>query len=473
MYDNLDKMICDDNINKLLNKEVTYEEICDIVWKIMDKVVKLPSDKTYYRLLFYIDMYLNDSNYNKCFKFDLGTGKMLLEQAEKCDLPLYKINSKRLFFISLFTDPNVRKDLLYYAKYNENLDSIANVFDSYIYRRIGTCFESTPYAEELFQRRRQHINNTFKDSNFDFINCDTNLYYSKTDYEDFSENFCNLIAQYFFDDLYENVFIDISQIIKYANLTNYYKIGKERLKFYNEFIALKDYNFDMLHKFLRKYNELDLRETFYDDIRNFKNQSYKSLINSCTKFTLDSPLYNEELSQKNGCEVYYLNGEDFFGFVRSNARIQKYKLEGTEMEELPQPLEQEIYRLSPSFTFIGKESIGTYMHPNANLTMFYSGISIDDIIHVNHQDSWSSKGYSDFPNELHTPESLLQETKEYPEICIRANKKIKPTGIACFNEISDWDRTFSKNNNIPIILINTSKYTSKHEYEPCPLHGYI
>lgn len=469
MYDDLDKMVCDDNINKLLNSKSTYEEMRKIVWQVMNKVVKLPNDKTYYNLLFYIAMYLENPNYGKIFKFDFETGKMLLDQAKKCNCSLYKSNDKKLFFISLFfPNKNVKKDLLYYAKYNENLDSIANVFDSDTYRDISACFEGTPYAEEIFQLRRQYVNNSFNDSNLISVN----LYHSECNYENLAKNYCNFIAQYFFDDLYENVFIDINQIIKYATLTNQDKFDKERLKFYKEFITLKDYSFDMLCEFLKRYNEWDLREIFYDDIRNLKDESYQSLINSCTKFALDSPLYNKELSEKNGCEVYYLNGEDFFGFVRSNARVQKYELKGNEMEELPQPSEQEIYRLSFSFAFIGKDSIGTYKNPKINMTMFYSGISIDDIAHINHRDSWSSGEYSDFPNELHTPESLLQETKSYPEICIKPNKKIKPIGLACFDEISDWDRTFSKNNNIPIILINTDKYTFKHERNTFPIHRY-
>jgi hypothetical protein len=125
----------------------------------------------------------------------------------------------------------------------------------------------------------------------------------------------DLISNYFFDDYYRNVYLDIKQILKYIDLTNNDLIPQDRLTFYQVFNMLREYTADERIAFFKSYKNIDIMTQFYDDIRALKDQSYKSLVDSCTQFTKDSSLYNKELSEQYGCEIYYLDGEDFLGLL--------------------------------------------------------------------------------------------------------------------------------------------------------------
>ena len=74
-------------------------------------------------------------------------------------------------------------------------------------------------------------------------------------------------------------------------LTNNDLIPQDRLTFYQAFNMLREYTADERIAFFKSYKNIDIMTQFYDDIRALKDQSYKSLVESCTQFTKDSSLY--------------------------------------------------------------------------------------------------------------------------------------------------------------------------------------
>jgi len=63
---------------------------------------------------------------------------------------------------------------------------------------------------------------------------------------------------------------------------------------------------------------------------------------------------------------------------------------------------------------------------------------------------------------IYTPEQLLQNTMGYNEILIKEDKDLIPSYVVAYDEIKPGDIAISKFlGNIPIVIINTSKYQTK------------
>ncbi len=450
-----------------------------IEWSDIGKVIHLDPTKTYLNLLNEINTYL-DPQYILDLSFDYESMHLLLNQAKQFNIPFINNPGKLAIFILKNKDSEIKSNLLADEGFLEP-QKTAGILDPHVYKRICNFLEKNNDISSIQNYRHLLLERVLSDEllQYELLLTGENYYLDVTYL--FDEHFkkreestksnlyhLDLIANYFFDDYYENVYLDIKQMIKYTNLTNNDKIPQDRMAFYEAFADLKDNTYLEHQEFFEMYKDINIMEEFYDDIRSLKDESYQSLIDACTNFTQDSPLYNKELSTKYGCEVYYLNGEEFHGFVRSDVRISKYDIELVDGEPKlvpqPQPSPEQLARLGHSFTYIGTDDIQTYQHPNEKLTMLYTGIKPETIGHVYHNDSWSSPNYyyySDYQNELHTPDSLLQESTKYPEILITELNNIKPIAILCLDAVTEWDIECSKRNNLPIVVINTLKYERK------------
>ena len=459
------------------------DSVDEISWSSVINVEHLDSDLTY-------EKYLNEINSTlgpECtlsLSLDYESMKLLLKQAKEYNIPFINSNELTAIFIIKNINSNVARRLLIEEGYLDE-KKVAGITDPCVYKKILKLLEEEKDIDYIKEVRKKYVDTLFNNSKL-IINLvlfskkymfDTSYFfdekYNKLNEFDSAKLFLlDLVAETIFDDYFINVQLDVKQILKYTKLTNTNVISKERLDFYKRFSSLDELDLDGIINFYKENKTANLIEIFYDDIRNLKDDSYKSLVDSCTKFTKDSPLYNEDLSNKYGCEIYYLDGEEFFGFVRSDIKIEKkrYKFENGNCKEIEneQPTKEQISRLGSSFTYIGKDDIQTYKHPNENLTMLYRGIDYRNIGHVYHNDSWSSSEYSnfsDYQNELHTPNSLLQESTKYPEIFINDLNGIEPFALICFDKPTNWDIEFSKRNNMPIVVINTLKYERKYAPE--------
>ena len=466
-----------------MNEYILDDSVETIEWKKMIKERHLDPSKTYQKLLAEIISCLNPGCVLE-LRLDYESMKLLLKQAIEFNVPIATQNDLKALFITKNLDFETKERLLIEEGYLE-AKTTASIMDPHVYKRVCNILVRNNDISDIQKYRKILLNKLLSDEllYFDIVlNPDKYIhdiqYFYKVNsvernrFEISSLFYLDLIGEYFFDDYYENAYLDCKQIIKYVNLTNNKLIPEERLSFYENFVNLKDQENKEQYEFFNTYKDIKIMEQFYDDIRALKNESYQSLVDNCTEFTKDSPLYNKALSNKYGCDVYYLDGEEFYGFVRSNVKISKYDVKFTsgkpELEKCPQPTPEEIRRLGHSFTYIGKDDIQTFQDPRSKLTMLYRGINPATIGHIYHNDSWTNpkyEYYSDFQNELHTPESLLQESTKYPEILITELQDIEPIGVVCFDAVTEWDIEFSKKNNIPLVVINTLKYERKYAPE--------
>ena len=366
-------------------------------------------------------------------------------------------------------DYEVGKKLLVSNKFSVKLEpkKIASILDPVIYQRIVTKFQDLIDLDETYALRRIKMPDLL--INFNDKNLIDTRYYFDNDYDELDQQeilnlyMCDLISQYFFDDLFQNTYLNLNQIISFSSLSNQ-NILKERMDFYLEFIKLNEYTYEEKLYFLKKYQQYDFREAYYYDLNFMKEKSKKLIIDSTIKsLSKDSSLFKKDLSKKYGTEIYYLNGEEFYAFVRCNVNVKKGK---------EQPKMEEVKRLSQSFSFIGTDNISMYQNPNEILTLMYSGFDPSMIAHISSMDSWSYKKYesnalssidASVVYELPTPKSLLSSTFYYNEIAVKKSDSLKPISLVCYDNFTEWDLEFSKRNNLPIVIINTNSYVQKHD----------
>ena len=460
------------------------DSVDKINWSWISKVSTLDPTLTYKKLLIEINDCLSPKT-NLYLNFDYEAMKLLLKQAKEFDIPFASSNMLTALFFTKCQDNKLKEKLLLEYGYGKR-SKTCKIVDQHLYKQICLILSNRVNLSDFELFRKMFLRELISKKAFIIelmvypekylINPDYFFHRdlrSKELIESINQFYLDLVAEYLFDDYYANVTIDIKQMLKYIKLTNNQDIPINRLNLYQEFINLENKSIYEQKAFFDAHIDLDIQEAFYDDIRNLKDLSYKSLVNSCTSFTKDSPLYNHKLSEQYGCEIYYLDGEEFFAFARSDIHISKREISDEHLIVPTNiPNKDEIQRLGNCFTYIGKENIQTYKNPRDYLTMLYQGIDYHNIAHVYHSDSWSSNTYyyiSDYQNELHTPKSLLEESQEYTEIVIHDLTNIKPFAILCYDKPTDWDINYSKENNMPIVIINTQKYerkfTSEKHYE--------
>ena len=273
------------------------------------------------------------------------------------------------------------------------------------------------------------------------------------------EWYTEYIIQYFFGDNYYNFIINLFNMLSYYRSINGNFISLKNLKIYEKFDNIsklsKKEKKDLFREYYQKANFI--REMFYDDMRKVKNHCYKRLVDSALKLNKDSNIYNQELSNKYNIDVYYLNGEDFYTFVRT------FSIDRSDLSDKDNYINSNLNRLGYSFSYISNKNIGTTDFKQKNVVLLYDKIDPNNISYVHHADIHSSKrikqdGYlSNKVNELLSPSSLMAMTNGYNEVYINGNN-IVPTALICYDNITNDDVLFAKKYNLSIVLMNTSKY---------------
>lgn len=275
------------------------------------------------------------------------------------------------------------------------------------------------------------------------------------------------IIYYFFHENYYNFLVNLQGMLHYIRNVKLDLISNEHIKFYNDCHCLYKLSFkDKIEFFKNNYSKKDIESMFYDDMRIVKNHSYQNLVNSLLKIDKNSNLYNDSLSSKYNYPIYYLNGEKFNAMIRwimpNNGRSKE------EYDKYVNSKKEKDYY---SFSYISDRNIGSIGKNGNGFTLLYSDINPEYITHVYHDDAGSSyllkeKHFiTDKFNEIHTPSSLIMDTKYYNEIVIKKEKDgIKPSALVCFNEINTHEYAFAKEYKLPILLINSNKYYQNNDY---------
>lgn len=274
------------------------------------------------------------------------------------------------------------------------------------------------------------------------------------------------IVNYYFHDNYYNVMSNFFQMIKYLRSTGKKLVSKDHINLYNEFVRLLDLPMEEQIKLFYNHSTDNIIEMFYDDMTTVKEDSHKELVDKTIKLTKHSELYQKDTSERLDIDVYMLDGEDFYGFVRCLA-IRSDETHAKEDYVLCKS-----QRLGYSFSYIGSNNIGTIDDEGKNVTLFYDNIDYRNIMYVHHADLHAGKMevqdeyLSEKENEIFTPNRLVAQTKNYNEVYIKAgNNGIYPTALVCYDRISTTDIAFAKKYNLAILVIMRNKYKKFNTYD--------
>ena len=207
------------------------------------KIKNLKKGEKYTKLVGYIHESLQPTNSSEAFSFNYETAEVLLNRLETM-----QVNVLELYKFILLLDYEVGKKLLVSNKFSVKLEpkKIALILDPVIYQRIVTKFQDLIDLDETYTLRRIKMPDLI--INFNDKNLIDTRYYFDNDYDELDQQeilnlyMCDLISQYFFDDLFQNTYLDLKQIISFSSLSNQ-NILKERMYFYLEFIKLNEYTY--------------------------------------------------------------------------------------------------------------------------------------------------------------------------------------------------------------------------------------
>ena len=198
---------------------------------------------------------------------------------------------------------------------------------------------------------------------------------------------------------------------------------------------------------------------FYDDMSIVREESHRNLVEKSLKLNHDLNIYQHDISKRFGIDVYHLDGEPFYGFVRT------FAIKRDDLTNHNDYIFSKNQRLGYSFSYVGDKNIGTIDYDNKSVVLFYDNIDYKNIMYVHHADLHSKKMdvqddyLSEKENEILTPSSLIARTNNYNEIYIKRGKNgIKPKALICYNSITDNDIAFANKYQLDILVINTKKY---------------
>ena len=282
-----------------------------------------------------------------------------------------------------------------------------------------------------------------------------------------SDNYLsNYIIDYHFEENLHNVMIDINELLQFyyrGNIT----IDKDRIDLY-ERIANIDYLSNeekiMLHNEMKNYN---IMEQFYDDMAYARDIVAESIKEYSLSSDTIKKYKDDKLSNKYGVDVYNVDGNPFFGIVKS----------GTHREDnLP---------TGHSYSLIGDGALGTFDNPSNNSTFLYDSndLNKEQIVHTFPFDSFTMYRpfntdfkATDRVNMLLTADELVNKTMHYNELLILEKgrtitdmddkiPKLKKIALYCIDEISEHAIDVAKENNVGIILIDSKKYMREKDIE--------
>ena len=255
------------------------------------------------------------------------------------------------------------------------------------------------------------------------------------------EKLLEMITDVFFKDVPYNFMQNLKTIINYSKDNS--KYIPRNINIYNTLLNFNELSIDSIINFFNKYKNEDLATSFYDDFRKARNTAYEEINNGITKLDKNSKLYKKDLSSELGVDTYELNGEDFYLYIHSS-RSGFWKNN------------QKTICLS----LISHNNINTI--DNDEVIFGFSKLKIDNIMHMYHSDAFSTREQGTHKiHDIETKENLIKKTNSYNEILYKEEDGFKPDYVVCFDIIDDNDRNIARELCIPIVIINSKKYTKK------------
>ena len=361
----------------------------------------------------------------------------------------------------------LKSDIMKLIDDGEFLKKIIHIHNPIVFDRFIKMCEFKLDTSGIYELRNKFIKKSIWELNQDNI-------YSFFELDDLEESRKKIIANrylieyiigYYFQDNFYNFITNFYLMTNYLSYSKKNLVDEEHIKIYKSFVDLKDISMEDKVRLFTKYLNDDLMSMFYDDINIVREDSHKELVNSSLKLDKDNGIYQVDLSNKYGVDVYYLNGEEFYGFVRTLS-IKSNDLTNDDY------VFSKKRRLGYSFSYISNRNIGTMDYYDKNVLLFYDNINYQNIMYVHHTDMYTGKRdelntyLTDKENEIVTPSGLISKTINYNEIYIKSGDDgIKPTALVCYDVIKEEDIAFAKKYNLSILLINKEKYQRYTTFE--------
>ncbi len=347
------------------------------------------------------------------------------------------------------------------------IKEIIKVHNPVIFDRFIKMCEFKIDVSKIQEERNKFIRNSLldmtKDNIYDFFELNN---IDKSRQETIANRYLiEYIIYYYTGDNYYNFMTNLYQMVNYLESGKNNLVSIENINLYKELVNLRHMSFiDKIGFFKLLLDDMNIMEMFYDDLNIVREDSHKSLTDNVIKLNHENGIYDAFTSKQIGVDVYKLDGEEFYGFVRC------LSIPRGNLFNYYDHVNSEGRRLGYSFSYIGDKNIGTIDFDGKGVTLFYDDIDYKSIMYVHHGDLHSKRMdiqddyLSQKENEIVTPKSLIAHTKSYNEIYIKnLGKGIKPKALVCYDQIDDKDIAFAKKHNVSLLVINRKKY-QRYEY---------
>lgn len=312
----------------------------------------------------------------------------------------------------------------------------------------------------------------------------------------------NMIVDYLFKDKAFDVFSDIKELLRFNKFIP--NLLSDNVFLYKKILELDKMDINEKYEFFLKYKDYDFITMFYDDYHNARELMVENFNNNILNNGKLVKYFNFADSYMMGVPVYYLEGDKFYGLVKSTIHRKDKILTLDDINSKNQ---------GSSFSIDSSETLCTFRNTKDYYNFIYGEIPVKQLVHVYENDSGSSYLREDSftpngtncINRLFSIDDLIEYTgpKNYNELIIsqptegryevdntfgiiegvkyinltdknkdevESNLEM-PSIIAlyCYDEITDNDILTAKNLGIGIVCVKTKSYTldssRKHSYE--------
>ena len=280
----------------------------------------------------------------------------------------------------------------------------------------------------------------------------------------------DMIIDYSFEEVYDNVFKDLEQLLHLDGETEDI-LDEESRDLYSRVLRLDDLPYEEKIALLERLKSRDCVQEFYDYYLNARTR-FEELVNSSVLNEESIQRFRSPISDELGVDVYVLDGEPFYALVKSIG----YK--GEVLEESAISMGE-----TTSMSIISSEKLSTFVEPSEGYNLVYSALPSRQTIHTYPVDSFTGRGRnsdgvfvgSNRVNQLMTPEELVRASTDYNEILVsqrpspkNRNKDdevaerledIPVLGLLCYDEITEKDVESARNLGCSIVCVKTKRYT--------------